>query len=58
MNLQHVTGVYAMIVYLTSCLPKPEHIMSELVKKAAKDVHGLGSMKQLNAIDSVFLTKP
>ena len=58
MNLQHVTGLYAMIVYLTPWLPKPEHIMSELVKKAAKDVHGLGSMKQLNAIDNVFLTKP
>ena len=36
MNLQFFTGVYAMLTYLTSYLCKPEHAMSELMKKASK----------------------
>ena len=35
MNVQFVTGVYAMLTYLTSCLCKSEHGMSELMKKAS-----------------------
>ena len=57
MNLQYVTGVYAMIIYLTSYLCKPEHTMSELMKKAAKEVQGQASMKQLNAVENVFFDK-
>ena len=40
MNLQFVTGVYAMLTYLTSYLCKPEHTMSKLVKKASKEPYG------------------
>ena len=40
MNLQFVTGVYAMLTYLTSYLCKPEHTISKLVKKASKEPYG------------------
>ena len=40
MNIQFVTGVYAMLTYLTSYLCKPEHTMSELMKKASKEAYG------------------
>ena len=40
MNLQFVTGVYAVLTYLTSYLCKPEHAMSELMKKASKETYG------------------
>ena len=39
MNLQFVTGVYAMLTYLTSYLCKPEHAMSERMKKASKEAY-------------------
>ena len=42
MNIQFVTGVYAMLTYLTSYLCKPEHTMSELMKKASKEAYGKG----------------
>ena len=40
MNIQFVTGVYAMLTYLTSYLCKPEHTMSELMKKVSKEAYG------------------
>ena len=40
MNIQFVTGIYAMLIYLTSYLCKPEHTMSELMKKASKEAYG------------------
>ena len=39
MNLQFVTGVYAMLTYLTSYLCKPEHAMSELMKRGSKEAY-------------------
>ena len=37
MNVQYVTGIYAMLTYLTSYFCKPEHTMSELMKKVSKE---------------------
>ena len=36
-NLQFVTGVYAMVTCLTPYLFKPKHGMSEFMKKASKE---------------------
>lgn len=38
MNIQFVTGVYAMLTYLTLHLCKPERTMSKLLKNAVKIV--------------------
>ena len=57
MNIQFVNGIYAMLIYLTSYLCKPEHTMSELMKKAAKETNGREVMSKLHAIGNVFLTK-
>ena len=40
MNIQFVTGIYGVLKYLTSYLCKPEHTMSELMKKASKEATG------------------
>ena len=40
MNIQFVTGVYAMLTYLASYLCKPEHTMRDLMKKASKEGYG------------------
>ena len=40
MNLQFVTGVCAMLTYLTSFLWKPEHVMSKFMKKSSKETYG------------------
>ena len=40
MNIEFVTGVYAMLTCITSYLCKPEHTMSELMKKASKEAYG------------------
>ena len=42
--------------YITTSRKK-KHAISKLMKKAAKEVQGQGSMKQLNTIGNVFLTK-
>ena len=39
-NLQFVTGVSAMLTYLTSYLCKPEHTTTKLTKKASKEAYG------------------
>ena len=57
MNIHFVTGVYAMLTYLTSYLCKPEHTMSELMKKTSKETYGKNIRGKINSIDNVFLTK-
>ena len=39
MNTQFVTGVDAMLTYLTFQLCKPEHTMRELMKNALKEAY-------------------
>ena len=56
-NLQFVTGVYAMLTYLTSYLCKPEHAMSELMKKASKEAYGKDIKGKMLSIGNTFLTK-
>ena len=38
-NIQFFTGVFAMLTYLTSYLCKPEHSISELMKKGLKEAY-------------------
>ena len=57
MNLEFVTGVYGMLTYLTSYLCKPEHAMSELMKKASKEVYGKDINDKILSIGNTFLTK-
>ena len=57
MNIQFVTGVYAMLTYLTSYLCKPEHTMSELMKKASKGAYGKDIRGEMHSIGNIFLTK-
>ena len=57
MNLQFVTVVYAMLTYLTSFLCKPEHAMSELMKKASKEAYGKDIKGKMLSIGNTFLTK-
>ena len=56
MNIQFITDIYGVLAYLTSYMCKPEHTMSELMKKMCKENTG-GSIKQkLKSIGNVFLT--
>ena len=57
MNLQFVTGLYGLLMYLTSYLCKTEHKQSELMKKAAKEASGLDLKQKLRKVGNVFLTK-
>ena len=57
MNLQFVTGVYARLTYLTSYLFKPEHAISELMKKASREVYGNDVRSKVHSIGNTFLTK-
>ena len=57
MNIQYVTGMYAVLAYLTSYLCKPEHTMGELMKKAVKDVNETGVGDKLRTIGNVFINK-
>ena len=51
MNLQFVTGVYAMpITYLC----KPEHAMSELMKKTFKEAYWKDIKGKMLSIDRTF----
>ena len=40
MNLQFVTGVYAMVTYQTSYLCKAKHALSKLMKNASREACG------------------
>ena len=53
----NVTGVYVMLTYLTSYLCKPEHAMSELMKKASKEAYGKDIKGKMLSIGNTFLTK-
>ena len=57
MNLQFVTGVYAMLTYLMSYLCKPEHAMSEPMKKASKEAYEKDIEGRTLSIGNTFLTK-
>ena len=46
-----------MLIYLASCVCKPEHTMDELIKKAAKEATGKEVMQKLHATGNIFLTK-
>ena len=54
MNIQFMTGIYTMLTYLTSYLCKPEHTMSQLMKKASKESYGRTVLEKLSAIGNVF----
>ena len=56
-NLQFVTGVYSILTYLMSYLCKPEHAMSELMKKASKEAYGKDVRGKMLSICNTFLTK-
>ena len=57
MNIQYVTGMYVKLIYLTSYLRKPEHTMSELMKKNAKEATGKEVIQKLHANGNIFFTK-
>lgn len=57
MNVQFVTGIYVMLTYLTSYLCKPEHTMSELIKKASKESYWRNVWEKLSANGNVFVIK-
>ena len=46
-----------MLTYLTSYLCKPEHAMSELMKKASKEAYGKDVREKMHSIGDIFLTK-
>ena len=56
-NLQFVTGVYAILTYLTSYLCKPEHAMSEPIKKALKEAYRKDIKGKVLSIGNTLLTK-
>ena len=57
MNIQYVTGIYGVVKYLTGYMCKPEHTMSELMKKASKEATNKGVQDKLWAIGNVFTQK-
>ena len=57
MNIQFVTGTYEMFTYLTSYLCKPEHTVSELMKKASKEAYGKDIRGKMHSTGTIFLTK-
>ena len=56
MNLQFITGVYVVIVYLIY-LCKPKHTMSELMKKELKEAYVKDIKGKMLSIGNIFLTK-
>ena len=57
MNLQYVAGLYAMLTYLTQYLYKPEHKVSEPMKKASKEAYGKDVKGNMLCTGNTFLTK-
>ena len=57
MNIQYITGVYAVLTYVTSYLCKPEHTISEFMKKASKEACGSSIKEKLRKIGNIFITK-
>ena len=56
MDLQFVTGAYAMLTYLTLYLCKPEHALNELMKKPSKEAYGKDIKDKMLSIRNTFLT--
>ena len=52
-----MTGIYAMLTYLTSYSCKPEHTMSELMKKGSKESYWRNVRENLSAVGNIFITK-
>ena len=46
-----------MLTYLTSYLCKPEHAMSELMKKSSKEAYGKDIRSKMHSTGNIFLTK-
>ena len=57
MNLQFVTGTYAILAYLMSYLCNPEHAVSKLMKKTSKEAYGKDIKGKMLSIGNTFLTK-
>ena len=57
MNLQSVTGIYGIILYLTKYLSKVENRMSELMRKVSKETANQGICAKLRKMENIFLTK-
>ena len=57
MNLQFVTGTYAILGYLTSYLCNPEHAMSKLMKKTSKEAYGKDIKGKMLSTGNTFLTR-
>jgi hypothetical protein len=55
MDIQYITNIWACIAYLTSYMCKPEHTMSELMKKACKEAADKNIKNKLFHIGQVFL---
>ena len=56
MNLKFFTGAYAMLTYLTY-LCKPDHIVSEPMRKASKESYGKDIKVKMLSIGNTFLIK-
>ena len=56
MNLQFVTDIYRMILYLTKYLIEVENRMSELMKKVSKEAANQDIRAKLREIGNAFLT--
>ena len=56
MNIQFVTGVYAMFIYLTSYLRKPEHAVSDLIEKASRKAYRNDIKGKMVYIGNKYLT--
>ena len=54
MDLQFVTGAYAMLTYLTLYLCKPEHALNELMKKPSKEAYGKDIKDKMLSIGNTF----
>ena len=53
-NEQFVTGVYAMLTYLTSYFCKLEHTMNKLMKKTSKEAYGKDIQSKMISIGNIF----
>ena len=49
--------MYVKLIYLTSCVLKPEHTMSELMKKGAKEDTGEEVIQKLHATGNIYFIK-
>ena len=57
MNIQFMTGIYAMLTFLASYMCKPQHTVSELIRNASKESYGRNVREKLRGVGNVFITK-